>query len=442
MHKSRNLCFGTCLTTLFLLTHCGGDNRPMTSSQGGSGNGGTISQGGTNTPGGGSGGSGGSNAGGTSAGGSGGSGGSKATGGTTTAGGSGGTSAGGSGGSGGSKATGGTTTAGGAGGTSAGGSSGAGGTTPNGGTTSSGGAAGGGAGGSTPTGGTVSTGGTSGPRTDCLGKALAKPGDSSTDSKAYLNLGDMRLINNRWGADARNCGSASYKIFVGSDNIVGYDFNRPTCGGEKGYPDYPEVEFGVAPFGANSADLTSPACSSTTLLPIQLKSLTSASLNMDGFNSTYQKPNYYDTNFEFWISKQNPLTAADPGVYAEIIVFLSWNSTRMSSPAGWACDKSGTVTAGGNSFTLCHQSDSWSNGRWRFFNFNLNGGPKDSFSGSSDIKAILDYVRSKYSGFTDDMWLTRIEMGTEVDDNTQGTAKINNLTFEINGTKKSIELAK
>jgi hypothetical protein len=39
------------------------------------------------------------------------------------------------------------------------------------------------------------------------------------------------------------------------------------------------------------------------------------------------------------------------------------------------------------------------------------------------------------------MWLTRIEVGTEVDDNTSGTAKINNLTFEINGTSKSIEVA-
>ncbi len=430
MLKSRTLCFGTCLTTLFLLTHCGGDNRPMTSSQGGSGNGGSSAQGGA-TSNGGSGGSS-SSGGATSAGGSAGS----AAGGATTAGGAGGTSAGGSGGS----STGGTTTAAGGAGGSAGG--GAGGTSPSGGTTSAGGVAGGGAGGGVPTGGTVSTGGTSGPRTDCLGKALAKPGDSATESRAYLNLGDMRLINNRWGADARNCGGATYKIFVGTDGIIGYDFNRPTCGGEKGYPDYPEVEFGVAPFGSSSPDLTSPACSSTTLLPIQLKDLKSASLDIQGFNSTYQKPTYYDTNFEFWISRKNPLEPGDPGVYAEVIVFLAWNGNRMSSSGGWPCDKSGTVTAGGNSFSLCHQSDSWSNGRWRFFNFNLNGGPKDNFSGNSDIKAMLDWVRSNYSGFSDDMWLTRIEMGTEVDDNTQGTAKINNLTFEINGNKKSIELAK
>ena len=35
----------------------------------------------------------------------------------------------------------------------------------------------------------------------------------------------------------------------------------------------------------------------------------------------------------------------------------------------------------------------------------------------------------------------RIEVGTEVDDNTQGTATFKNLTFEVNGTSKSIQLA-
>ena len=58
-----------------------------------------------------------------------------------------------------------------------------------------------------------------------------------------------------------------------------------------------------------------------------------------------------------------------------------------------------------------------------------------------DVKALLDFVRSKYSGFTDTMWLTRIEVGTEVDDNTSGTAKIKNLTFEVNGQSRSFEFA-
>jgi hypothetical protein len=364
--------------------------------------------------------------------------------------------------SGGNTASGGTKASGGSGGSTSGGSSGgssAGGTggTKAGGTTVTGGKSTGGVGGTNATGGaggtgvvggatggTSSTGGatsTGGARVDQGGVALAKPGDSATASRAYLNLGEMRIINNRWGADALNCGGASYKIFVGSDKTIGYDFNRPTCGGEKAKPDYPEIEFGVAPFGANSPDLTSPAFSSTTLLPIQIKDLKSATLNVDNFVSTYQKASYYDTNFEFWITKQNPLTSSNPGVYAEVIAFIGWNGNRMSSPDGWPCDKSGSVTAGANTYSLCHQSDTWSNGRWRFFNFNINGGPMNSFSGKVDIKAMLDWVMSKYSGFSSDMWLTRIEVGTEVDDNTQGTAKFSNLTFEINGSSRSIELA-
>jgi hypothetical protein len=251
----------------------------------------------------------------------------------------------------------------------------------------------------------------------------------------------MRLIDNRWGSDALGCGSATYTVAVNSDKTVGYTFNRPKCdaSGKKANPDYPEIEFGVAPFGKGSSNLTSPDCSSTTLLPIQISSLKSASVTIDSFNSKYSNATNYDTNFEFWISKDNPVTSSSPGVYAEIIVFLSWNSTRMSSLGGWPCTETGSVTAG-IGMNLCHQSDTWSNGQWRFFNFNANS-PSDDFTGKGDVKAILDWVMSKYTGFSTDMWLTRIEVGSEIDDTTAGTATIKNLTFEVNGTTKSIELA-
>ena len=98
------------------------------------------------------------------------------------------------------------------------------------------------------------------------------------------------------------------------------------------------------------------------------------------------------------------------------------------------------MTAGGSGYTLCHQSDTWSNGRWHFWNFNVNNGPMTNFNSKVDIKALLAWVMSNYSGFTSDMWLTRIEVGTEVDDDAQGSGKINNLTFEINGTSKSVTL--
>jgi hypothetical protein len=298
------------------------------------------------------------------------------------------------------------------------------------------------AGSTTGTAGATGTGGTGGTTiVDQGGVPLAKVGDMTNVSTKYLNLGDIRLINNRWGSDALNCTGTQQSVFVNSDRTVGYSFNRPTCGGARADPDFPELEFGVAPFGTASSLLTSPPYSSTTLLPIQIKDLQSATVNIDTFATSFQNPTYWDNNFEFWISKNDPRTSADAGVYAEIIMFTGWQSNRLSSTGGWPCDVSGSVTAGSTSYNLCHQRDDWSTGHWRFFNFNIASGPFTSLSTTADVKAILNWIMSKYSGFTTDMWLTRIEVGTEVDDMTQGTAKIKNLTFTINGTAKSIQLA-
>jgi len=268
---------------------------------------------------------------------------------------------------------------------------------------------------------------------------LAKPGATTSTTKAYLNLGDMRLINNRWGSDALGCTASNQSVFVNSDKTIGWTFNRGDCKEQNhGNPDFPEVEFGVAPFGKTSSLLTSPAYSSTTLLPIQLSALKSASVTMDNFSVNFTNPTYWDANFEFWISKNDPTTNNDGGVYAEIITFTGWNATRQTgATTSWACQIS-NKTVPNTSFSLCHQSDSWASG-WRFFNF-LAGGGTSNYSGKVDIKAMLDYVRSQYSGFTDSMYLTRIEVGTEIDDFTQGSSKTNNLTFEINGTSKSIQL--
>ena len=99
----------------------------------------------------------------------------------------------------------------------------------------------------------------------------------------YFNLGDMRLINNRWGSDALNCSGTVESVCINTDGTIGWNFNRKTCyptTPPSGDPDFPEVEFGVAPFGNQSSNLTSPPYSSTTLLPIQLSALSSATLNM------------------------------------------------------------------------------------------------------------------------------------------------------------------
>jgi hypothetical protein len=71
----------------------------------------------------------------------------------------------------------------------------------------------------------------------------------------------------------------------------------------------------------------------------------------------------------------------------------------------------------------------------------MNGSPVTGLTNFKlDVKAMLTWVMNTYSGFTQDMWLTRIEIGTEVDDSTNGTTRLSGLTFEVNGTSKGIEL--
>jgi hypothetical protein len=276
------------------------------------------------------------------------------------------------------------------------------------------------------TGGMTGTGGA--PTADRDGIALAKPGDSKNQSRQYLNLGDMRLIVNKWGSDELHC-NTSMRVFVDNNKSFGWTFDRGACGGSKEKPDYPEIEFGVHPFDSGSSLATTPSFSSTTLLPIQIKDLTSASVALDGLEIKIQKASTYNFNFELWLSQKNPTTEPSPGVHAELITFLGWQDA-------WACDKSGSVRAGDRSFKLCHQSDSWAGGKWRYFQFRLDSGSTNSFSGKIDIKALLDWLVSNH-GYSKDLWITRFEIGSEIDDNTSGTVTLKNVTFEVNGVSKS-----
>lgn len=433
MHKSKLMRFSSSLTPLalpwLLLVHCGteknGDTNcepgePGCVASGGSGpsgagstsTGGTVSTGGTSATGGT-----------TATGGMTANGGTSATGGTTTTGGT--TAAGGMG------ATGGTTVANG-GSVSTGGSNATGGTVSNGGTNATG--------GTTSTGGMAGTGATnagssgggSGPIADQNGIPLAKPGDMKTVSREYLNLGEMRLIVNKWGSDELNC-NTDMSVFVNNDRSVGWTFNRQMCGGGGAKPDYPEIEFGVHPFGAGNVLETTPPFSSTTLLPLQIKDLMSASAQIENFSLQLQSAVSWNISFEFWLSERNPLTDPNPGVHAELIVFWGWQNGR------WPCDKSGDVSSAGKTYHLCHQDDQWADGKWRYFQFWDRGGPNMNFSGTFDVKPFLEWLVNNY-GYSRDLWVTRFEIGSEIDDHTSGTGTVRNVTFEVNGATRAIQL--
>jgi hypothetical protein len=284
------------------------------------------------------------------------------------------------------------------------------------------------------------------PATDMNGKANWTPGATTSTSRDYLRYCDVRLINNNWGAAELGCGSdkQQYSVFVNSDGSFGFNFNRGDCdtAASNAKPDFPEVEFGVHPFGKGSSDATTPDFSTTTLLPIQMKNIQSASVTITNMSIQLQQQTSWDLTFELWVSQRDPINDPNPGVHAELMTFWGWQNNRWpldgtanSMPrCNGNCDQ---ITAGSKSYGLVVQDDGWAGGKWRYFQFRMTDGPQNSFSGKVDVKPIVDYLVNT-RGYSSDFWISRFEVGAEIDDMTQGKVTIQNMTFEVNGESRTV----
>lgn len=279
---------------------------------------------------------------------------------------------------------------------------------------------------------------TGGPDVDQGGKMNAARGESTNVPQDYLRLGEIRILNNNWGSEDLGCTApkSTMEVFVNESGAFGWNFNRGDCAGptDTSHPDFPQVEFGIHPFGIGSDLQTSPPFSSTTLLPIQIKDIQAASITLDNFNIALQGRASWNITMEFWLSERHPIDDPNPGVYAEIMAWWGWDAGR------WPCDVGpATVQAGSMQYTLCHQSDSWASG-WRYFQFRAGDGSdgniRENFSGTVDVKAFLDHLTSQ-RGYSGELWLTRMEVGSEIDDDTSGTVSMNNVTFQVNDQSRS-----
>jgi hypothetical protein len=271
------------------------------------------------------------------------------------------------------------------------------------------------------------------------GKRNARPGDRTSTAQDYLRMGEIRLLNNNWGSQDLGC-NANMSVFVNTDRSFGWSFNRGNCdtANSNQHPDFPQLEFGIHPFGIGNALATSPDYSSTTLLPLQIRNITSANVTLQNLNIQLQQGGSWNITFEFWLSQQNPNTQGNAGVHTELMTFWGWQSGRWPTAPG--ADGSGgatgaTVTSSNKTYTLWVQDDTWADG-WRYYQFRDNAGPGTSFNGTVNVKTLLDYLVNT-RGFSPDLWVTRLEIGSEIDDLTQGTVTIGNVTFEINGQSRS-----
>jgi hypothetical protein len=155
----------------------------------------------------------------------------------------------------------------------------------------------------------------------------------------------------------------------------------------------------------------------------------------------------WNITFELWLSERDPINDPNPGVYAELMTFWGWENGRWPADGPGtvgACDGGSgcgsTVTAGEKTYTLWVQRDSWGEGsKWRYFQFRDNAGPSMSFNGTIDVKPLLDFLVNT-RGYSSDLWVTRLEVGSEIDDDTKGTVKMSGITFEVNGESRSATL--
>jgi hypothetical protein len=335
-----------------------------------------------------------------------------------------------------------------------GGTSGSGGMT--GGTSGSGGMTGGTSGSGGMTGGTSGSGGTGGgtggANVDQNGKPIACAGETTDVPQDYLRLDEIRILNNNWGSEDLGCfaPTSTMNVFVDQDGSFGWNFSRgdcadngnpPTTPPDTSHPDFPQVEFGIHPFGIGSNLVTSPEFSSTDLMPLQLSQVSSASITLNNLSISLGGANSWNLAMEFWLSNGDPREAS-ASVHTELMAWWGWNTDR------WECGETSgnsgpphgdTVNSSGRSYTLCHQADNWADG-WRYYQFRAgngdNGSSSTSFNGTIDIGAFIDYLVNQ-RGYSRDLWLTRMEVGSEIDDDTNGSVRMSGITFEVNGDSRS-----
>jgi hypothetical protein len=263
-----------------------------------------------------------------------------------------------------------------------------------------------------------------------LGTTITLPGTSSTMEEQILPLGCMHLLSNRWSDPM-----AAETLFLNADSSFGWSWQRGNTGPMYSWgspPNYPELEFGVNPWGL------APAISTTDLLPMQLKNMHSASMTINVDANIMQPGSGWDLAYEMWLTPNDPTQGTTNPEYEIMVFFGNWPSYFPTTPT---CDSlvnnvaCGTqVESGGNSYTLFYSSTQWSGPpayNYMQFRDSANGGT-GTFNGTLDIYPFLQLVNP--SG---DLWVTRFELGTEAYVNSQGTTTITNVSFEVNGTTES-----
>jgi hypothetical protein len=246
-----------------------------------------------------------------------------------------------------------------------------------------------------------------------------------------IHLGEMHIFTNRWtDTEAHEC------VYLDQDGNFGWSWQRGATGKIEPWggsnPNYPELEFGINPWNMTGLDQ-----STTTLLPLQLKDINSASVTVDV--ETQNPTGGYNLAFEMWFATENPAlgtpASGAKNAKAELMVFFAHDANYYpSSPVKENGGQGSDVQDGPNKYVLQYSSNTWADWgiyrQWRLDPAQLH------FNGKLDIKKFIDEFLSEADG-DKNLWLTRFEIGNEIYQNSSGKTVFKSAVFEVNGQQRA-----
>jgi chitinase len=245
---------------------------------------------------------------------------------------------------------------------------------------------------------------------------------NSCDLGTNYDVCNFRVLNNKWGTEEIGA-QAEQCIFVNQDGSYGWNWNRGDVGSGEN-PNFPQVEFGINPWGREQ-DPWEELPSSTDALPLQIRDIQSASMTLrtEGWVN-----GRHNLTFETWLVDRDPRTGAEydgSSIVAELMAFFSWTADYWPETP----EASGSFSGSGPAFNFWVNT-AWD--EWQYFQARISSGALGtSVNTSLDIKAYLDWAVSQ--GYSQDLWVARFEVGNEIFPNSSGETTIREFTIELNG---------
>ncbi|NLY88060.1 MAG: hypothetical protein GX085_00300 [Firmicutes bacterium] len=255
--------------------------------------------------------------------------------------------------------------------------------------------------------------------------ALLFPGCRSTKVESKTGQYDeievasgFLLLSNMWGTVA----ATDQKICLYDDGSYGWEWERGDSGVSN--PNYPEIIYGVKPWGQGVAG-------GTLYLPKQLKDINSLLMELDfDYKVTVtNETGWWCVTVELYLTSEKPTPGQDLSgtIFDEVMIYFDWKGEPVGS------EQQNHIEDEGYSYVWTTMEDNWGNG-WRYSQFRIR--EKGKIPEKVNLKLFLDFIKDTY-GRSGDLWLGAVEFGMMYYDHTAGHGLVKKLDYIINGERVS-----